>query len=171
VYQGEAPSHGFKVGVATHFIAWIYGQLLREPLDRLDVATACARWRPEPEVDAAARQLFTSEEILALARRERAAKQVAPAALAAELDRLRACWPALRERLRRQLLPSAEIRRRLVAVGAPDRPAAIGLSRERMVASAWRAQQIRRRYTVLDLCLRAGLLERILARYQAHGDE
>jgi hypothetical protein len=40
-----------------------------------------------------------------------------------------------------------------------------------MVASAWRAQQIRRRYTVLDFSLRTGLLERILARYQEHGDE
>jgi hypothetical protein len=40
-----------------------------------------------------------------------------------------------------------------------------------MVASAWRAQQIRRRYTVLDLCLRAGLLERFLAEYQAGGND
>ena len=171
VYKGEAPSHGFKVGVATHFISWIYGQLLREPLDQLDVAAACARWRSEPEVDAAARQLFTSEAILSLARRERAAKQVTAAELTTELNRLRTCWPELRGRLQRQLLPSAEIRRRLTAVGAPGCPEAIGLTRERMVASAWRAQQIRRRYTVLDLCLRAGLLERILARYQEHGDE
>ena len=171
VYKGEVPSHGFKVGVATHFIARLYEALLREPLDRLDVAAACARWRPEPEVDAAARQLFGSGEIQDLARRERAAKHVTSEELAAHLNLLRTCWPELRERLQRQLLPSAEIRRRLAVVGAPDRPEAIGLTRERMVASAWRAQQIRRRYTVLDFSLRTGLLERILARYQEHGDE
>ncbi len=170
VHHGAAPSHGFKVGVATHFIARLYEMLLGEPLDQLDVAAACARWRWEPEAEATARRLFDSEALLALARRERAAKPVTPAALTAELNRLRTCWPELRERLRRQLLPSAEIRRRLAAVGAPDRPSAIGLSRERMVASAWRAQQIRRRYTVLDLCLRAGLLERFLDRYH-DGDE
>ena len=171
VHEGVAPSHGFKVGVATHFIARLYEALLREPLDRLDVAVTCARWRGEPEAEEEARRLFGSEPLLALARRERAAKQITPAALAAELSRLRACWPELRERLRRQLLPSAEIRRRLAAVGAPDRPSAIGLSRERMVASAWRAQQIRRRYTVLDLCLRTGLLERFLKQYHERGDD
>jgi glycerol-1-phosphate dehydrogenase [NAD(P)+] len=171
VYKGEAPSHGFKVGVATHFISWVYEQLLREPLDQLDVAAACARWRPESEVDAEARQIFKSEEIQELARRERAAKHVTREELADQLNLLRTVWPELRGRLQRQLLPSAEIRRRLAAVGAPDRPEAIGITRERMADCAWRAQQIRRRFTVLDFALRTGLLQDILARYREHGDE
>ena len=87
------------------------------------------------------------------------------------MNLLRTVWPELRGRLQRQLLPSAEIRRRLAAVGAPDRPEAIGITRERMADCAWRAQQIRRRFTVLDFALRTGLLQDILARYREHGDE
>jgi glycerol-1-phosphate dehydrogenase [NAD(P)+] len=47
-------------------------------------------------------------------------------------------------------------------VGAPSEPEQIGLSRARLRATFRRADHIRRRFTVLDLARRAGLLEELL---------
>ena len=46
--------------------------------------------------------------------------------------------------------------------GAPSEPEQIGISRERLRASFQQAYHIRRRFTVLDLAKRAGVLDRCL---------
>jgi glycerol-1-phosphate dehydrogenase [NAD(P)+] len=84
---------------------------------------------------------------------------VSRAALARQLETLRQGWPVLRERLQSQLFSSADVKRRLEAVGAPSEPGQIGLSRARLRDSVLRAQHIRRRFTVLDLAVRTGRLE------------
>jgi glycerol-1-phosphate dehydrogenase [NAD(P)+] len=48
-------------------------------------------------------------------------------------------------------------------VGAPTSPGEIGISRERLRRSFRRAYHIRRRFTVLDLAVRTGLLDECLA--------
>ena len=62
----------------------------------------------------------------------------------------------------RSLLPAEELQRRLRLAGAPVEPEEIGLSRARLRASFHRAGLIRRRFTVLDVALRTGLLEPLL---------
>jgi len=158
-HHGEAPAHGFKVGVATLAITALYEQLLELPLDRLDVARCVAAWPDRRAAEGHARKLFAGEEFVETAVIETAAKHDTPAALEAQLQLLRAQWPALREDLRAQLLPLAEVQRRLQAVGAPTSPEEIGLTRERLRASFRRAQHIRRRFTVLDLAGRTATLE------------
>jgi glycerol-1-phosphate dehydrogenase [NAD(P)+] len=44
-------------------------------------------------------------------------------------------------------------------VGAPTEPEQIGITRERLRHSYWQAWCIRRRFTVLDLAVRAGVLD------------
>ena len=56
-------------------------------------------------------------------------------------------------------MPYAELKRRLCLVGAPAEPEEIGITRERLRASFQRAYHIRRRFTVLDLAVRTGLLD------------
>jgi glycerol-1-phosphate dehydrogenase [NAD(P)+] len=73
---------------------------------------------------------------------------------------LRERWPDLRERLAAQLLPPAELRRRLDALGAASLPAEIGISPARLRNDLLAARMIRRRYTALDLAAEVGLLER-----------
>jgi len=68
-------------------------------------------------------------------------------------------WPELQGRLRAQLVPYTELKRRLELVGAPTEPEQIGITRERLRRSFQRAYHIRRRFTVLDLAVRAGVLE------------
>ena len=48
----------------------------------------------------------------------------------------------------------------LAAAGAPTEPEEIGISRSRLRESVMKAVKIRRRFTILDLGLRCGLLEK-----------
>ena len=162
-HRGEAPSHGFKVGIATLAVTAFYEHLLALPLDRLDVARCVAAWDEPPAAEARARALFAGTDFIPTAVGETLAKTVTRSELAAQLERLRAVWPTLREHLRSQLIPYAEMKRRLRAVGAPVEPEEIGLTRERLRSSFFRAQHIRRRFTVLDLALRTATLEPALA--------
>lgn len=159
VHHGVAPSHGFKVGLATLAITALYEALLRQPLEQIDVARCCAAWPTEREAEAHVRRLFATEDFTEAAVVETIAKHVTPAELQRELERLRAGWPALRTRLGAQLIPWAELKRRLEKVGAPTEPEEIGLTRERLRETFHRALHIRRRYTVLDLAARTGCLD------------
>ncbi len=162
VHGGEAPSHGFKVGVATLAVTRFYEAVLACDFERLDVAAAVAAW-PAPETEeAAVRRMFAGTDFIATAVTETRAKHPAPAELSAQLERLRRDWPALRRRLQAQLLPAAEIERRLALAGAPTAPEAIGIPPARLRSAFRRAYHIRRRFTVLDLAVRTGQLERLL---------
>ncbi len=161
-YHGQIPSHGFKVGVATLLITALYEYLLRQPLEKLDVANCLAAWPTVAEAEMEVRRLFAGEEFLDTAVTETVAKHSLPDVLERQLLQLREGWPVLRARLQSQLLPRAEVERRLWAVGAPTRPEEIGLTSERIRRSFQRARHIRRRFTVLDLALRAGIWDHCL---------
>lgn len=162
VHHGEAPSHGFKVGVATLAVAALYEKLLELPLEQLDVARCCASWPAPAELESLVRERFAGDDLLPTALAETRAKHSSPAVLQGQLELLKRIWPALRDRLRAQLLPQAELKRRLQLVGAPTEPEEIGITRRRLRASFLRAYHIRRRFTVLDLVVRAGVLDELL---------
>jgi glycerol-1-phosphate dehydrogenase [NAD(P)+] len=162
-HQGVAPSHGFKVGVATLAVTRLYEQLLAFPMAKLDVDACVARWPEAAATEMEIQRIFAGSGFTATALKETHAKHISPAALHAQLQRLREVWPQLQARLRDQLMPSAELECRLNAVGAPTTPEAIGLTRDRLRDSFVRAHHIRRRFTVLDVARRTGLLDRLLA--------
>jgi glycerol-1-phosphate dehydrogenase [NAD(P)+] len=157
-HRGEAPSHGFKVGLATLAVTALYEWLLAQPFGQLDVERCVARWPSHDETEAETRRMFARDDFLATALKETAAKHIARDDLHEQLHQLRAHWPATRARLAAQLLPLTEVRHRLRAVGAAVEPEAIGLTRARLRGSFLRAQHIRRRFTVLDLAVRTGTL-------------
>ena len=162
-HQGAAPSHGFKVGVATHAVTRLYEQLLSRDLAALDVDAQLARWESAAVNDEAAiRARFAGTDFVGTALAETRAKQVPPDTLRRQLRHLQDGWPETRARLRAQLLPAGVIKARLAAVGAPSEPEEIGISRPRLRDSFARAFHIRRRFTVLDLAVRTGLLESLL---------
>jgi glycerol-1-phosphate dehydrogenase [NAD(P)+] len=77
-----------------------------------------------------------------------------------QLKKLRGTWPQLKERLRKQLLSFAELKKMLSDAGAPVEPEEIGITRERLRESFWMAYYIRRRFTALDLAVRTNLMEK-----------
>ena len=158
-HNGRTPSHGFKVGIGTLAMTALYEQLLDKDLDNLDVDRCCAAWPDLDAWQARARELLGDGELVAVAVPELEAKHASSEQLQAQLSLLRAGWPKLREQLRAQLLPLATLRQMLCDAGAPTDPEQIGITRARLRRSYWQAFCIRRRFTALDLAIRAGLLD------------
>ncbi len=158
-HGGKTPLHGFKVAIGSLAMAALYEYILGQPLEAVDVSRCCAQWPSEAARERRVRELFGATALGEVALRESAAKAIRPEELRVQLESLRRQWPDLRDKLRRQLLPLVELRRLLRDAGAPVEPEQIGISRERLRASCRQAYFLRHRFTVLDLAVRAVLLE------------
>jgi glycerol-1-phosphate dehydrogenase [NAD(P)+] len=151
-------SHGFKVGVGSVAIAALYERLLARDLGGLDVEALRRAWPTRSEAQAAVRAAHTTPGLAEAAVAETTAKWVDADALGRRLSLLADGWPALRDRLREQLVPAERLRELLVAAGCPTRPLELGLPAAALRDTYRRARMIRRRYTVLDLAFETGLL-------------
>jgi len=161
-HDGAAPSHGFKVGIGTLASLGLYEVLLRRDLARLDVEAAVADWLSPERVEVRIAALLGSGELAEKAWEETRAKHPTADVLRAQLVRLRAGWPVLRERLARHLRPFRNARAMLSEAGCPSEPEQIGISRDRLRRSYEEAYYIRRRFTVLDFAMRLGVFESAL---------
>jgi len=162
-HHGRRVFHGFQVGIGTVAVSALYERLLGVSLEELEPENCLATWPDWNTLEEQVRARFEGK-LVEVALRESAAKLIEPAALRRQLFILKEVWPRLREKLRRQVPPSAEVKRRLKEAGAPSEPEEIGISREGLRQSYFEAWCIRRRFTVLDLAMRTGGLQRCLAR-------
>ena len=162
VHHGETPSHGFKVGVATLAVTHLYEQLLAQDFSALDVEQCVANWPAPDAAEARTRSMFGRTDFINTAMAETRAKHVSSGELRGQLEQLKASWSEIRGRLQTQLLPSADMERRLALAGAPTAPEQIGITRQRLQDSFFRAYHIRRRFTVLDVAVRTSTLETLL---------
>ena len=161
-HNGKAPSHGFKVGVATVTITALYEYLLTQPIDKLDVEACCAKWPRLADFEKQIRTRYASANFVDKVIEEFRAKYPTIEVLRARLTKLRSVWPQLREDIRHQLIPYIELRSMLQTIGAPVAPEEIGISRERMRDSFVQAWYIRRRFTVLDVIYQTQLADQCL---------
>jgi glycerol-1-phosphate dehydrogenase [NAD(P)+] len=163
-HDGHAPSHGFKVGIGTLAVARLYEALYEVNLETLDVAGTVAAF---PSVEALEADIHTrlgTGDLAYKAVEETRAKYPSTAELEQQLTRLKSVWPELRNRLREHLPSSHDIAQRLAAAGAPTRPEEIGISTERLAESYFQALYIRRRFTVLDVAHRCGVLDSAVSK-------
>lgn len=151
-------SHGFKVGVGSVAIAALYGRILERDLSALDIEALRSAWLTPEEVEEAVEAAHTTPGLDEAAVKETLAKYIDADQLAQRLALLRERWPALRERVKEQLIPAEQLREMLQAAGCPTGPAEIGLRRSAFKETYSRAQMIRRRYTILDLATETGIL-------------
>ena len=152
-------SHGFKVGVGSVAIAALYERVLERDLGALDIAALRESWPPREEMERSVRAQHTSPDLEEGAVEQTLAKYISADELVQRLQLLGEVWPELRGKVRAQLMPAGQIREMLQAAGCPTGPGEIGLGWEDFAATYARAQTIRKRYTVLDLALEAGILE------------
>jgi len=157
--DGTMPSHGFQVAIGTLMSTALYERFLSEDMSQLDVEACVAAWPTLGESRAEALAMFKDTDFPTIGKTELTAKYIDRDALRRQLIILRDNWSEISGRLKAQLLPLDEVKRRLKAVGAPTEPEQIGISRERLRRSAVRAYYIRRRYTILDIGMRTGRLE------------
>ncbi|MEG1586628.1 MAG: sn-glycerol-1-phosphate dehydrogenase [Bacteroidales bacterium] len=160
--NGEHISHGFQVSLGMLAISAFYEQVLKTPLDKLDIEACVAAWPSKEEVAREARLLFKDTDFPEIGVQETAAKYPSEEELRRQLTALKENWPVLKEALKKQLLPYKEVKSRLKKVGAPTEPEEIGLTRARLRDTFIRSQFIRRRYTVLDLAVRTGNMDKWL---------
>jgi glycerol-1-phosphate dehydrogenase [NAD(P)+] len=164
-------SHGFKVGVGSVAIAALYERLLARDLGALDVEARRRSWPTREEAEAAVRAAHTTPGLAEAAVAETTAKWIDADALGRRLSLLADRWPALRDRLREQLVPAERLGELLAAAGCPTRPSQLGLSAGAFRATYQRARMIRRRYTVLDLAFETGLLDELVDELFVESDD
>ncbi len=179
--QLDPPSHGFQVGIGTLASAALYEKLLLQDFTTLDVNTVSANWPDLPIVEEQIRRRLEIPAIRDKALEETRAKYVSSMQLRDQLNRLQVVWPQLRIRLEshferisepggrsspttafKPLMPRAKILSRLTAAGCPTESQQIGITKEQLRRSHYLAYHIRRRFTILDLLVRTGLLPSIL---------
>ncbi len=68
----------------------------------------------------------------------------------------------MREHLRQQLMPAAELARLIARAGCPVTAQAIGLAREDLRRAYDRVHLLRNRYTVMDLAFETGAMPRLV---------
>lgn len=161
-HNGDAPSHGFKVGIGSLASIALYEAFARQMIDGVDVDGAAARWPDAMANDAEIAELFAHDELKQKAYEESRAKLVSRDAVRSQLKRLQADWPEISRRISAQLVPHAEFRDLLRDAGAPYVSESIGIDRDRLRRSYRQAYHIRRRFTILDVVRRAGLFESAL---------
>jgi glycerol-1-phosphate dehydrogenase [NAD(P)+] len=120
-------------------------------------------------MEAAIVAMDDSPALIERALEECRAKQVDLDTLRARLATFRERWPALKERLERQLRSTGKLRELLVAGGCPVEPEQLGLTLSQVRASYVPAWRIRRRYTVYDLAYELGVFEDLIGEVFAPG--
>lgn len=152
-HNGEAPSHGFKVGVGTVSTSALYERILatwnRATFDAA-IAAIPQNFRSWETIERELGENFGTSGLRETVERECRKKFVEPDELERRLRLFRDSWDELKPRLEAQLLPAATIQRMLADAAAPSTPEAIGIDRPRLERSYRLAQQLRYRYNVLD---------------------
>lgn len=157
-HNGVTPSHGFQVSVGTLFMCAMLDEAYKSDFTTLDVDKCVAAWPSLDEVRAYAEQLFAKESFAELGLTEITAKYNDKAEVRRQMQLLKENWPDLRARLQAQCLTYDEMYRCLSIVGAPIQPEDVGITKAQMLADVPFVRHIRRRYSLLDLGLRAGTL-------------
>ena len=158
-HNGVAPSHGFKVGIATLASLALYEELLRRDAACFDIECAVDQWPSAEALEKRIAALLGAGEVASKAQQEMRAKYTARDVLRPQLSRLRDAWPRLQAKLRRHLLSFGEARDMLREAGCAFEPEQIGIGRERLRLSYEQAYFIRRRFTVLDFAERWGVMQ------------
>lgn len=160
--HGEHVSHGFQVAIGTLAITALYELFLETPIRDLDIEAACHAWPTLAELEKDACERFRDTDFPEIGVVETSAKYISREELSGQLHMLKENWPEIRVKLKKQLIPYAEVKQRLSQVGAPVNPEDIGITREYLKQTFIRAQYIRRRFTILDVAVRTNLLDKWL---------
>ena len=151
--------HGIQVGVFTLFMCRIYEQMLAFDYSKLDVEACLGNWKPLAEQERIGAAMFAGTKFPDLGVKAVRAKFIDREATRARLEDFKARWLAIKARLSEQIVPAAEIERRLKVVGAPTTPEGIGSTVEASLADVRKTVYMRDRYMALDFLDLTGQLD------------
>ena len=159
-HNGATPSHGFQVSVGTLMMCAMFDQMYKSDFTALDVDACVKAWPSADEIRTRAEQLFAGEAYADMGVTEMMAKYDDAQEVRRQLQLVKDNWPDLMARLKEQCYTFEQMHRMLSIVGAPTKPEDVGITKERMRADVPYVRHIRRRYNMMDLGLRAQLLDR-----------
>ena len=162
LFNGKTVSHGFQVSLGTIAITAFYEQMLKTPIEKLDIQAACDTWPTTEKMDEAVLELFGKTAFIDRCLQETRAKYIDKIQLRDQLQLFVEKWSETKARLEKQLLPLEDAKAKLRAVGAPVEPEEIGLSRSKLRETFIHSQFLRNRYTIIDLAVRANYMEQWL---------
>lgn len=172
-FNGEAPSHGFKVGIGTVSTSALYERILAtwtEATFNTSIASIPQNFRTWDTIEKELEDHFGTTGLYETVQRECRKKFVDPSELERRLTLFRDSWQELKERLSTQLMPAKEIQRLIHISTAPSTPEEIGINRARLQKSYALAQQLRYRYNCLDWTRDMGLWEEtVIPVFQSGG--
>ncbi len=158
-FRGSIVPHGIQVGVFTLFMCRIYEQILAFDYSSLDVDACLENWKPLEEQERIGAAMFAGTKFPDIGVKAARAKFIDREATRARLEDFKARWPAIRTRLEGQMIPAAEIERRLKVVGAPTTPEGIGSTVEASLRDVRKTVYMRDRYMALDFLDLTGQLD------------
>ena len=158
-FKGDIVPHGIQVGVFTLFMCRVYELMLAFDYSRLDVEACLANWKPLDEQERIGAAVFAGTKFPDLGVKAVRAKFTDLETTRRRLEDFRKRWPEIRARLEAQLVPAAEIERRLRVVGAPATPEEIGSTVQASLADARKTIFMRDRYMALDFLALTGQLD------------
>ena len=158
-FKGDIVPHGIQVGVFTLFMCRVYEQILAFDYSKLDVDACLANWKPLDEQERIGAAVFAGTKFPELGVKAVRAKFVDRETTRKRLEDFKARWPEIKARLEGQLVPSAEIERRLRVVGAPATPEEIGSTVAASLEDAGKTIFMRDRYMALDFLALTGQLD------------
>lgn len=155
--QGRRPvPHGTQVGVGTVLILQAVEALLARPVD-FDAARAAAA-AYDPAAWEAAMETAYGPAAPGIIELEHTARKNETSGRLARIDAMERNWPAI-EALLRGLPASSYVEELLRGLGAPARPAEIGVDERLLRDTFLYCKEIRPRYTILQMLWDLGLLE------------
>ena len=167
--DGTHVSHGFKVGIGTLVSTAALEFLLEKGVD-VDEEELASKWPEWDKMEAHIRLICDGKAgHLARCLQETKAKWVDAEGLKKEIRALKEDWPVLKERIKNQIIPFAEVYEDLKAVGAPCEPEMICVSREKLRDTLNFIPFMRSRYTAMDVIYRLGYLEEFSERLFGKG--
>lgn len=169
-FEGKHVSHGFKVGIGTLASTASLELLLAAPIESLDIDACVAKWKSWEETEKEILRIFDGKPgFIDRALTETKNKYVDKEGLRRELTAFKAAWPELKERIRKQIIPFEEVRRRLKLVGAPYEPEQLGVSRARFRDTFAKIPYMRSRFSNIDIAYRCGFMDEWLERLFGKG--
>lgn len=169
LFNGRQISHGFQVALGTLITTALYEEVFKRDIANLDVDACVAAWPSFEEIEKHIHERFAGTDFISRALNESKAKYISKEKLREELEFFKNNWAQIKERLQKQLLPFAELRRRFEIVGTPTHPSHLGVSDEKMKSIIKDALFIRKRYNILDFIDRTNLFDECVDALFAKG--
>lgn len=160
-FEGKLQSHGYQVAIGTLTMCAVFDELFKLDLACIDVDACVEAWPSLEQEQKRALAVFADSPAPELGYEMITQKYGDKEAVRAELTRLVAEWPQLRERLKGQVYSFAKMQELFRIAGAPYETEHIGVTHEQIKDMFPKVQLMRARYNVLDLAMRGGFMNEL----------